>query len=188
MTSRIFSFLLALATLLLCSCDPKYWYADATEWIIGLPIDNMCMIAEPLCIVDSAQISDMRQAAILSEARQSEQAPSFKVIPKGSRFLVKAPAAGDTPDDSLRPALPAGTHVELLRVIIERMENAAHRDLYAVYAELALPQDRKTVWVFLSCSSDPKELPLLLTPSSGMPLSLDMSDALEYAEKREIRR
>ena len=50
--------LLALAALLVsCSSEPKEWYADVTEWITGLPMDNTCATSRAAYLAAGSALS-----------------------------------------------------------------------------------------------------------------------------------
>lgn len=162
--------LILAAALLLSACKPSHWYADATEWVSGLPYDNKCALAEPL--------------VELTPAKETTGTPTPSPVPQGSLILVPAAEAEGNAPSTTTLSLPAGAQVELLRIIVEHRDNT-----YTAYAELALPQTTQPVWVCVATSHTAiTKLPLLLTPATGKPLKLDLNSALEYTEKKPIRR
>lgn len=148
--------------LLLCSCEPSEWSADATDWVEGLPFDNTCTLAEPLCLVEMTA------------------APG--AVPSSARNALCLVAAESAPGESA-PRLAAGTRAELLSVTIEHEGNT-----YIVYAQLGLAQTSRPVWLRVGQGTRPTELPLLHHPDTDAPLALRFADAIEYAEKSAIRR
>ena len=150
-----------VATLLLSACSRSNWTADATEWVIGLAVDNICELAEPLCADEAAADAPYPAAA------------------KNSRHLVPATAGQQATAAAL---LSPGTRAELLRVVLERRD-----EQYTVYAELSLPQENQPIWVRVARGKQPSEFSCLRDPATAKPLRLDLDAAVAFTTKEPLR-
>lgn len=180
MLSRHFSLLSLPAALVLCAaCKQEHSsrYADVTEWVVGLPADNICTLAAPL-----AEVAAGSRNALPQQAGRAHFPDTL--TPHDTLLRVHdADAAADG-----EPPLPVGSRAELLSVWVEQLEMpGAPRAAYAVFAELQVEGYPGSVWVYTGTLSRAGSLPLLLRPADGQPLSLDLEDALEYCELKKTR-
>lgn len=152
--------LLGLILLAACSRTPRAWHADVTEWILGLPMDNICALAEPMALTPQPEtFVHQRMSGIL--LRESEQAP------KGSLHIA------------------ADTRVELICAYL--LPDAVAQDKYTVQIELRLPERDGAVGLRLPVSAQKESLPALVNPDTHKPLRLSLKDALEYADKKRSK-
>ena len=182
--------LLLVLLITACSNEPRYWYADVTEWLIGLPADNICETTQPMWLSPSKDshliLAGPKEAMPYSTAaRKLSLRPTMPVVKEGRRVLLYKEPHGET--EPLQ-ALPKGTRVELLSAWLEKVESADAAPLYAIYAELRLLHTDETVWAALAWHETPKTLPLLAAPTTHKALSLELENALKYVTKRSIPR
>lgn len=186
--------LLPLITALLttaCS-ESNNWYAEVTEWITGLPMDNTCELAAPMWVVPaeygkSSPLKtplDQFAESFASRTTLEPYAQALPMLPTMRSYLL---LYSDPALDTARK-LPQGTRVELLSVWLEKMTHPDLAPLYAVCAELRPVESSETFWIILACKATPTTLAPLTDPTTGAPLTLSLEDALHYPRKRTFSR
>ena len=193
----IYSTVFLILTLLIAACsDNSVWYAEVTEWVTGLPMDNTCELTAPGWLEPAEQHTVAKNtphkhinAAFDHSpmALKCTQRPVLPMVPKGKAYLLSYHTPKKVTSSDIL-ALPKGTRVELLSVWLEKMNRTfgSNEPYYAICAELRAEESDTTFWAVLAWNQAPTTLPLLANPTTGTPLSLSLEDALRYARKRSF--
>lgn len=195
----IYNTVFLILTLLIAACsDNSTWYAEVTEWVTGLPMDNTCVLTAPGLLVPATQHTAEKNtphkhinAAFDHSpmALKCTQRPALPMVPKGRAYLLlyRNPKKEDSAD--MHP-LPQGTRVELLSVWLEKMNRTFGKKepFYAICAELRAVESDTTFWAVLAWNQSPATLSLLADPTTGKPLGISLQDALHFSRKIHFTR
>ena len=198
------SLILATALFTGACTDDSPWYAEATEWLTGLPMDNMCVLTAPVWVVPAESGKDSpfkipsgdsahQHLAVGFDysdlARTRGELPALPMLPTKQRAYLMLYSAPANDAGSRAIPLPQGARIELLSAWIEKMNGPSKATpLYAVCAALYAPEEDLTFWAVLAWDTKPAVLPLLADPATGKPLRMDMEDASEYTHRRSFTR
>ena len=184
-----------LALLTAACSDSGPWYAEVTEWVRGLPMDNICELTAPTWAVSAEygkhswhKTAPGQFAACFDKHKKIGQSPALPMLPKKRADLLLYHDS-TAEQDPLYPTalhLPKGTRIELLSVWLEKMTPPDSKPSYAVCAELRPAQSAGTFWVILAWKEAPSTLALLANPTTGKPLTLSLEDALLYTTKKHF--
>lgn len=196
MTSLLHKLLLPILLLLTAACsDSSPWYAEVTEWIDGLPMDNICELTAPTWAVPAEygktswhKTSPAQFAASFGKHKKLGQGPALPMLPKrhADLLLYKDPATERERPYTTALPLPKGTRVELMSVWMEQVKQPGLAPSYAICAELRPLESAGAFWVLLAWKESPSTLALLAAPTTGKPLRIDLEDALQHITKKSF--
>lgn len=195
----IYNTVFLITALLIAACsDNSAWYAEVTEWVTDLPMDNTCELTAPGWLVPAEQYTIAKNTphqhinAVFEHspmALKCTQRPVLPMVPKERAYLLSYHNPKKVASSDIL-ALPKGARVELLSVWLEKMNRTfgSTEPFYAICAELRAVESDTTFWAVLAWNQSPAILPLLANPATGKPLGISLEDALLYARKRDFNR
>lgn len=91
-------FLLIAALLSACTRTPDNWYAEVTEWILGLPMDNICDLSQPM-VIERRAFFHLPEQDVLCPLKEGETTKRNQ-LPAGSRVELENVYLRHTDDSS----------------------------------------------------------------------------------------